>query len=203
MGRHLSDHVRQRVIDLSQQVRSDKKRNGVTKIKRTIEGEGFKVSRKAIYYNLEKWQTHKTFANLPPRELKVPQDVTLEMLDFIDSCMENDDELTAPKLTEAVKEKFNVQFSVAKFKRLRKGLGWLCSKSKYCQLVKEVNRQKRLQYATRCLELGDNFDDVLWSDECTVQLEWNGKISFHRWWEPVVPPVSPLLVCILPDALNF
>ena len=178
MGRHLSDCVRQWVVDLK------RRRKGVTEIKQIIEEEGYKVSRKAIYCIIKKWEDHKTLANLPSKVLRVPQNISLEMLDFTDGCMENNDEMTAPKLKDAVNNTFGVEFSTAKIKQLRKGLGWLCSKSKYCQLVKEVNRQKRLQYATRCLELADNFDDVLWSDECTVQLEWNGKISFHRWWEP-------------------
>ena len=60
----------------------------------------------------------------------------------------------------------------------------MSTKTRYCQLVREVNREKRLQFALECLRSGDTFDDVIWTDECNVQLDWNGTLTFHRWWEP-------------------
>ena len=129
--------------------------------------------------------------NLPSNIIHAPKDITLEILDFIDDSLELNDELTAKKLQEAIATKFAVLFSVLKVKRLRRCLGWLASGTKYCQLVKEVNRIKCLQFSQRCLELEDNFDDVLWSDEYCVQLDWNGRISFHRWWEPAKPKGKP------------
>ena len=50
--------------------------------------------------------------------------------------------------------------------------------------MREANREKRLKFATECLENGDKFENVIWSDECNIQLDWNGTLTFHRWWEP-------------------
>ena len=50
--------------------------------------------------------------------------------------------------------------------------------------MKEVNQPKRLEFAQRCLNDNDNFDDVIFTDESSIQMEWHGKITFHRWWEP-------------------
>ena len=83
----------------------------------------------------------------------------------------------------AIHNQFNLNFSSSKVKRLRKGLGWLGTGTKYCQLIREANREKRKTFAIKCLEDNDSFDDVLWSDESCIQLDWNGKLSFHRWWE--------------------
>ena len=141
MGRQLSDQVRQRVVDLYQrhrEVSPNDPRKGVTKIQLAIVNDGYKISRKAIYYIIQKWEEHGTLGNLESNTLRLPQDVTLDVLDFIDRCMEEDDELTAPKLKERLATEFSVTFSESKVKRLRKALGWLCSASKYCQLVKEV-----------------------------------------------------------------
>jgi transposase len=115
---------------------------------------------------------------------KGPKDVTNEICDFIDHEMERNDELTSVPLTNSVNERFSLKFSAAKVKRLRKSLGWMSTKTRYCQLVREVNREKRLQFALECLRSGDTFDDVIWTDECNVQLDWNGTLTFHRWWEP-------------------
>ena len=97
--------------------------------------------------------------------------------------MEENDELTANKIRQKLDERFNIVFSASKIKRLRKGLGWYGTGMKYCQLVRDANKIKRLDFAT--LNINANFDNVLWSDESTIQLDWNGKLSFHRWWEPV------------------
>ena len=113
---------------------------------------------------------------------KEPVGVTKELLDFIDAQYELNDELTANRLKRMITSQFNVSFSTSKIKRLRKNLGWYATGTKYCQLVREVNRIKRLDFAKENLD--KNFDNVLWSDESCIQLDWNGKLSFHRWWEP-------------------
>ena len=111
-------------------------------------------------------------------------DVTDEVLDFVDEQMEKNDELTANRLRSLINEKFSITFSTSKVRRIRKKLGWMATGTKYCQLIRQVNQGKRFRFAKMCLEANENFDNVLWSDESTVQLDWNGKISFRRWWEP-------------------
>ena len=117
-----------------------------------------------------------------PKPFREPVGVTNEVLDFIDTQYITNDELTANKLKGLIFSKFNLTFSVEKIRRIRKRLGWYATGTKYCQLVREVNKVKRLEFATK--NLGENFDNVLWSDESSIQLDWNGKLSFHRWWEP-------------------
>ena len=57
------------------------------------------------------------------------------MLSFIDDQMKANDELTANKLRLSIKNKFNIDISVSKVKRLRKGLGWRGTGTKYFKLV--------------------------------------------------------------------
>ena len=171
----------------------------VTNICRTLQSEGRKITRPSVYYIIKKWKENKTIAD-KPRPIREAKDVTTEMLDFIDNTMKNDDGVSAPKLTIEFNRKFDgVNFSVSKVKRLRKKLGWLASKTKYCQLIREVNKLKRLAYAKLCLERNDTFDDVLWTDECIIQMEQNRKISYRRWWEPerLKPKAKhPYKVCV-------
>ena len=56
-------------------------------------------------------------------------------------------------------------------------------KTKYCQVIHEVNTFKRLN-AKKCLAKNDSFDYVLWSDEGCIKTDWNRKISFQRWMQP-------------------
>ena len=55
--------------------------------------------------------------------------------------------------------------------------------SKYCQLIRELNRVKRLELSEMCLGVNEQFDDVIFTDECSVLLESHSKLSFHQKWE--------------------
>ena len=49
---------------------------------------------------------------------------------------------------------------------------------------KGANQQKRLEFAQRCFETNETFNDVIFTDESSIQMEWHGKITFHCKWEP-------------------
>ena len=68
--------------------------------------------------------------------------------------------------------------------RLRRKLGWVQTATKYCQMVREPNRAKRLEFCERCLRENEQFDNVIFTDECSIHMENHGKLSFHRKWEP-------------------
>ena len=176
MGKHLTTDSRLRIVQLT------KLKFTPTQIERKMAEEGVSITRTTVYNILKKWNLHGTVATLalPPRKRK---GVTNEILDFIDNQMENDDELTAKNLQLRINQHFGESFSISKVKDLRRKLGWLASKTRYCQLVTSNNRGKRLAFAVECLAKNDKFDDVIWSDECNVQLDWNGTLTFHRWWE--------------------
>jgi len=53
--------------------------------------------------------------------------------------------------------------------RCQTSLGWKFRGSSYCQLIRESNKLKRLEWVQK--HINDEFDDVIWSDECSVQLE--------------------------------
>ena len=179
MGRLTTAH-RMRIVMLRRQRQPSL---GVTEIVRKLATEGITITRAAVYAILKKYDEHKTVSDLspPPRQRK---NVTHELLDFIDAEMEKNDELTAVDLQRLIFAQFGFDFSCRKVKELRKKLGWIAEKTRYCQLVREVNREKRLNFSRECIATNDQFDDVIWSDECNIQLEWNGNLTFHRWWEP-------------------
>ncbi|KAM7449022.1 hypothetical protein ABFA07_003022 [Porites harrisoni] len=60
--------------------------------------------------------------------------------------MEENDEPTAPALQKSLYDKFKVQLSLRTIKRTRFKLGWRRSGSWYCQIVKEEDRVKRLEF---------------------------------------------------------
>ena len=55
--------------------------------------------------------------------------------------------------------------------------------TKYCQLIREANQVKRLEFSEQCLQANEQFDNVIFTDECSVMMENHSKITFHRKWE--------------------
>ena len=60
-----------------------------------------------------------------------------------------------------------------------------------CQLIREVNKQKRKEWCQRQLDNKETFDDVIFTDECSVQLEQHGKLCFRKEKEPRVLKQRP------------
>ena len=82
--------------------------------------------------------------------------------------MHADDETTATQLQELLAS-HGVYVSSSTILCSRKQLGWIYRGSAYCQLICETNKQKWLEFALA--NLHDSFNDVIFTDETTEQLE--------------------------------
>ena len=106
---------------------------------------------------------------------------------FIDDCMASDDELTAKKLRDKLLERFpSLNMSLSTVKRVRTELRWTAKKTRYSALVSDANQEKRVVWCNERMEMSDmDFDDVVFSDECTVQLESHRRVTFYKKGQPV------------------
>ncbi len=143
------------------------------------------VSKKSLCLLVKKYKQtgsvadHRTYK--PPRKL---QDTHYR---FIDDAMVENEELSAPKLHQMLETAFpELKISESTVKRARRELGWMAKKTRYCALISETNQEKRVQWCKQQVEGGDlEFENVLWTDECTVQLESHRRITFHKKGQPV------------------
>lgn len=77
--------------------------------------------------------------------------------------------------------------SMSTVKRARSRLGWLSKKTRYmyCALISDGNKDKRLDFCKELITSNDlELADVIWTDECSVQMETHRKIVYHRRGEP-------------------
>lgn len=155
---------------------------GPSEIVRILAEDDVKISCWSVIRFLRKFQERKSLDNAAKSGCP-PLGVTMELLNFIDAEMESNDELTSPELARRILLRFRVQFSSQKVRRLRRKLGWVPTGTKYCQLICESDRVKRLRFSEKCLWENEQFNDVIFTDESSVLLENNSKISFHRRWE--------------------
>ena len=74
--------------------------------------------------------------------------------------MTHDDELTASSLKDILKKKFgaeNVKYGTRTIARLRNELGWTFTTARYCQAIRDPNKEKRLAWCKQCLDENERF----------------------------------------------
>ena len=72
-------------------------------------------------------------------------------------------------------------------------LGWTFRGSAYCQMIREPNKLKRYDWAIKYQN--DDFNNVIYSDECTMQMEAYKRFCCRKQGETPKPkPKHPLKV---------
>ena len=94
--------------------------------------------------------------------------ITAEVRRLVDEKMMEDDETTAKELKKMLAEHGHHVGETTALK-CRTELGWTRRGSAYCQMIREVNKVKRLEWAKK--NKGDDFSNAIFSDETTVQIE--------------------------------
>ena len=98
--------------------------------------------------------------------------------------MRSDDETTAYQLHRMLTEK-GYSISLRTILRCRTALGWTFRGSAYCQLIRDANKKKRFEWAQQ--HLGQSFDDVIWTDEATIQMESHRRFACRKRGEAPRP----------------
>ena len=107
--------------------------------------------------------------------------ITDEVRRVVEEQMRQDDETTASQLHVHLTS-LGYTLSLRTILRCRTSLGWTFRGSAYCQLIRDVNKQKRLDFARD--HRSDSFADVIFTDECSVQLESHRRRCCRKQGEP-------------------
>lgn len=98
------------------------------------------------------------------------------------------DEATAVQLHEFL-TRHGVGLSLRCVLRNRELLGWAFRGSTCCQLVRDTNKLKRLEWAHRYAS--DSFDDVIWTGEASIQLEAHQRRRYRKVGVAPTPKPRP------------
>ena len=110
-----------------------------------------------------------------------PTKITPEILhNIVENQMQLDDK-TAIQLRRLLVEAGH-PLSLKTILRSRSQVGWTFRGSAYCQLIREANKQKRLDWARTYFEkaANDRFEDVVWTDESSIQLETHHRRCYRK-----------------------
>ena len=138
-------------------------------IAKLLRSEGFSASRQGVAEFLKRYESRGTIERKPGSGW--PSKVTAEVKWIDEERMRLDDETTATQL-HALLNSRSYSLSLRTVLRCRTSLGWTFRGSSYCQLIRNANKVKRLEWAKE--NIGKDFGDVVWTDECSIQL------SSHR-----------------------
>ena len=112
----------------------------------------------------------------------------------IDQKMEEDE--TTIKELQRTLENHGYTVSESSVLRCHQQLFWTHCRSAYCQLIRERNKLKRLNWARKYLEEGSaGFRDVIFTDETSVQLECYRRFSYRKTGQ--LPRPKPKYVLLL------
>ena len=103
--------------------------------------------------------------------------------DFIETQMRKNDETTSHQIQKKLSKR-GVHVHSSTVRRSRKEQGWTLQKTKYCQLIRDVNKIKRLEFAQRVLDTEDMFDNIIFSDECSISLQQFRRTCYRKVGEP-------------------
>ena len=137
--------------------------------------EGINTCRQTVWRLKRHIRVHNSIDPLPKSGR--PTKLTSDVLKIIDDAMEKDDETTAKQLVAELRDA-GITASRTTVLKGRRTLGWTTRGAAYCQMIRAVNREKRLKWALE--NLNTNFDDVIWTDETTVQLETHRRFCCRK-----------------------
>ena len=102
------------------------------------------------------------------RKTKIAEDIQ----GVVEQQMCHNDETTASQLNILLTSLGN-SLDLPTILCCRMGPGWTFRGSAYCQLIRDVNKTKRLEFAR--VHRNDKFNDVIFTGEYSVQLEYHRK----------------------------
>lgn len=133
-----------------------------------------------------RYRKYCTVARLPGsgRQTKL----TNFVFQLVNQQMHLNDETTAMQLHDIL-IRHGVSISLRTVLRSRQQLGWTFRGSAYCQLIRDANKIKRLDWARQ--NITDTFANVIWTDEASVQLETHRKRCYRKKGDRPKPKPRP------------
>lgn len=148
-------------------------------IKERLKEEGIGTTIKSLYLLVTKFKN--TNSVVDRLHLSRPKLLNREHYEFIDNALASNDELTSQHLRSLLVGEFpELRVSISTVKRARRELGWVVSSPKYCQLIRDVNKEKRLEWCKKMIKKKEKFDDVIFTDESSVMLETHRRRCYRK-----------------------
>ena len=112
----------------------------VSAIQERLAEEDVKISMVSLFALCKKFRECGTVTDIPRQAMA--KKLNNEQLQFIDDSLKENDELMRQLHALLYIHWLDLNASLSTIKRARQSLGWVKSRPKYCQIVREVNMEK-------------------------------------------------------------
>ena len=163
MPRHLSTYVRERTVALWEEGKP------ISENLKTLESKGRRTSRTTVRRWVFRWRTNRGLRDQHRSGRR--SRITLETDAFIERSLHEDNEITSAELQRLLFRKFSINISAPIIRRyIRTHLKQIVVHTRFGPMISEKNKAKRSKFAQICLDTKDTFENVIWTDESSVQL---------------------------------
>ena len=146
--------------------------------------EGIAVTRVGVHDFIRRVEERGSLMRAPGSGR--PSKIVTAVKAIVERQMQDDDETTATQI-HAMLSARGYDLSLRTILRCRTSIGWTFRGSAYCQLIRTVNMEKRLAWALEYKD--DDFEDVIYTDECTIQMESHRRFCCRKEGQP--PRLKP------------
>ena len=149
------------------------------KIFQELKNEGLSVSYPSVARIVNKLKLTGSIINCA--RLGQPRKLNEAARTFIKEQMQANDETTSCQIQKRLQKRgFTVHASTVR--RSCKEQGWTLQNTRYCQMIREANKARRLEYLQRVLDTGDTFHNMV--DECSISLQQFCRTCYRKIDEP-------------------
>ena len=143
-----------------------------------LEGEGLRASRRGIAKLINRVTDTGSLERQPGSGR--PSKITPKILQIVEEQMRRDDETTVVQLLKILRDKGH-PLSESTILRSRLSLGWTFRGSAYCQMIRDANKTKRLEFPRQYVQEADTgFLNVIYTDETSIQLESHRRFACRK-----------------------
>ena len=100
-------------------------------------------------------------------------------------------DISAVQISQRIREEFGINVSKSKVSEFRKKLGWKLGSTRYSQLIRNVNKERRKQWCELQLGNHETFDDVIFTDESRFEICNTSRRSYRKIGEPAPRHAKP------------
>ena len=117
---------------------------------------------------------------------------TEEHREYLDNLIKEKPDKIAKELQQDIVLRFNIRPSLTRINEVRRSLGYTSTSVKYCQLIRDVNKVKRMEWCQEMVRTNEQFDNVIFTDESKVQSHQNRRrLTYRKHGEPVPKTPKP------------
>ena len=110
----------------------------VLEIRKRLQEESICISHQSIHNLIAKYRDHRAIGDLPRKRRQ--HKIRTPMKSLMEETLRRNDEITSTGLKSLLSAQWpDLEVSVPTIKRIRKEMGWVCTRPHYCQLLRPVS----------------------------------------------------------------